>query len=208
MVTKAEVRTKFKDLLNNTLCTDALADHFIDLAVKRASRQLKIKDVEVISQTTIDGTYPGYISVPLGYKGIIEFRANDGTTEYRLTRKSSDESYAYAAFAGKPPKVYHREGDKFYIHPSPRDGDVITLHYWSALTVPATDGDEEDAYTEVYDLVIYGALIYAGDHFVDDRKASWQQTAQELLVEIDEAARIDDTGGQSIHVSSPYVGGY
>lgn len=208
MATKAEVRTKFKDLLNNTLCTDALADHFIELAAKRISRSIKIKTLEKTLTTVVDGSYLGYITKPSDYRSIIEIRVDTGTDEYRLLRESTDEAMTYKYDAGALPKVWFREEDKFYIYPTPREGDTVKLRYHMALAIPVSDASSDVYSTELEDLVIYTALIYAADHFVDDRKPAFEQTASELASEIDGEERADDMGGTDIRVTSPYQGGY
>lgn len=208
MATRAEVRTTFKDLLNNTLCTDALADHFIELAARRVSRLIKTKDLEKTYSLTVVDPYAGYISKPADYRSLIEIRVDVGTSEYRLIRKSSDEALAYKSWAGSQPCVYFREENKFYIYPVPRVGDVVKFRYHMELAIPATEGGSDVITTELRDLIIYTALVFAADHFVDDRKGVWEKTATDLATEIDGEARNDELSGQDIRVSNPYEGGY
>src|SRR6188472_4463346 len=67
-MTKAEIRTAFQSILNNTACTTALADTFLfSEGVARSQRLLKLRSQETLDSTTVgSGTFTG-LDIPTDY---------------------------------------------------------------------------------------------------------------------------------------------
>jgi hypothetical protein len=82
------------------------------------------------------------------------------------------------------PAYYTRIGNAFQFRPVPAEDTVLTLYYYGEFEQFADDNDETVLSLIAPDLLIYGALAYAADYFMDDRGQAFEgryvQIAQAL----------------------------
>ena len=86
--------------------------------------------------------------------------------------------------AAGQPQFYTRIGNLFQFRPAPALDTELTLYYYGEFEQFTGDSDETVLSLIAPDLLIYGALSYAADYFMDDRAQAFEgrygQIAQAL----------------------------
>ena len=193
-MTKAEIRTAFLSILNNTACTNALADTFIDEGFTRSQRLLKLPAQEAIDITTVGDSFEG-LDIPNDFMRLINIYYDQQT----LKRISLGEylKNSYGAGTTNTPTVFCRSRNKFLIGPVPAEGVELTMHYLAEFEDFASDSDETALSAIAPDLFIYGGLTYAADRFIDERKSIWEQRYQQIIIELQALADEDELSGEA-----------
>lgn len=184
------IRTHFKALLNRSDITDALANTFIDQATARIQRTLRIPSMERRHSYSILAP-TGSVVLPNDFLEGIDLVYDNHTLSRlpmgdMLDRKKTGESGS--------PHFFTREGGKFLISPSPSSGSLV-LNYYAQFTAMSSDTDENNLAAVGSDLIIYGALTYAADYYLDERATLFEQKYNQFLNEIqDQANEAEITG--------------
>jgi len=92
------------------------------------------------------------------------------------------------------PKFFTRENSSLLIYPHPTSGSV-KLNYYGQFVDMAADSDENALAQASSDLIIYGALSYASDYYLDERGPVFDQKFMQFLAEIQEQANDAETSG-------------
>ena len=178
-----EIRTQFKAILNRRDCSNALADTFLNQSLLRCTRELRTPAQEAESSMTVGSTFTGF-PVPAD---IIQAIAMMVDTVSGQKRKVTYESLARFlerdVYVGSP-ACYTRIGNAYQFRPVPAEDTVLTLYYYGEFEQFSGDSDETVLSLIAPDLLIYGALAYAADYFMDDRSEAFEgrynQIAQAL----------------------------
>ena len=188
---KGELRSHFLALLNRSDCTDALADTFISQAIGRILRTIRIPVME--KQQTYIVSSPGGLNkivLPDDFLEAIDIYF-DGEA---LVRLPLHEMISYQKSSGLgSPKYFTRELGTFYLYPKPTSGTVY-LNYYSELEALVSDSDSNALTVIASDVIIYTALGYSADYFLDERGQLFDGKAAVFLAEVQEQA---DTAEQS-----------
>jgi hypothetical protein len=195
---RQDLRGYFKELLNRSDCSDAQCDQFIALGIRRIERTLRTPVLEKTQPYISDGT--GEFPIPNNYIETIGLYYND----LRLERVT-DSDAGLRAVTGTP-SVYWREGPLFIIRSKPPAGETVKLRYYSEFTDPVIDSDEPAEWAIYSDAIIYSALLYAADFFVDDRKPLFAESFNTIISEIAQASERDEFSGRDLRLSSPFSG--
>jgi hypothetical protein len=200
---KSALRKQFKLLLNRNDCSETLADTFIDQAVGRIQRTLRIPSMEKAATIIFSEALPDSFVLPNDFLDFIDIYFDEVDGGAKLERVPR------GAFLGTPrtggrPRVYIRTGAGVQVRPLPALGTQIELLYYAEVPDLITDTDSNVFSDIAPDLVIYGALSFAGDHFVDERKPSWEDTYIRIYGEIVEQARELEFSGSDAAVQSIY----
>ena len=195
------IRIHFKALLNRSDITDALAFTFINQSISRIQRTLRIPSMEKTHEYTISAA-TGEVLLPNDFlEGIDISYANHTLTRLpmgeMLDRKNTGET-------GNP-HFFTREGGKFLITPAPSSGK-LQLNYYSQFGAMSSDSDENNLAAIGSDLLIYGALTYAADYYLDERGGLFEQKYMQFMNEIqDQANEAEVTGSlQAIRPTYTY----
>lgn len=196
---KGELRTHFKELLNRSDCTDALADTFISQSITRMERLLRIPPMEktlnyIITSTTTELTIPTDF---LEITGIYH-----GTTNIMGVSLSKFIDLTQGGETGTP-RYFCRQADKLTIYPYPTSG-TVTMNYYSSFPVLTTDSSSNDLTLIASDMIAYGALSYASDWFLDERGPQFETKFQQGLSEIQMQANDAETSG-TVQVMQPHT---
>ena len=195
------IRTHFKALLNRSDITDALANTFIDQSIARIQRTLRIPSMEKTHTYTFTSATTSVLlpndfieGIDMSYASHTLDRLPMGEL---LDRKSTGES-------GNP-HFFAREGGSFLITPVPSSGNLI-LNYYAQFTAMTSDSDENSLAAVGSDLMIYGALTYASDYYLDERQGLFESKFTQFMVEIqDQATDAEITGSlQAIRPAYQY----
>ena len=187
---KGDIRTHFKALLNRSDCTDALADTFVDQSIARIQRTLRIPSMEKQQSYTISSSTT-LLVLPNDFLEIIDLYY-DNTS---LTRVPLSQIMEYKdANENGTPKFFTREASTLLIYPYPTSGSV-KLNYYGQFADMTTDSDENALAAASSDLMIYGALGYAADYYLDERGPVFEQRFVQFLTEVQEQANDAETSG-------------
>lgn len=188
-----ELREQFLELLNRDDCTDTLADRFIQMGLRRIERVLRTPLQRVVQTTTVGTTFDGALGIPTDFLGLHQIRVN-GYAIPRLINAQRDKDGFYV------------EGVEFVFTLPLGAGDEIEIEYYNEFDVSPSLSTTTGYSLVMGDVVIYAALIYAADHFLDNRKADYDATFKGLVSELQAMADQDEMSGGSM-VISPYGGG-
>lgn len=197
---KGSLRTHFKALLNRSDITDALADTFIEQGEARIQRSLRIPAMEKRYNYTVTAATP-YILVPNDFLEAISIYYDNHELERlpmseMFTRKKTGETGA--------PHFFAREGGSFLLSPEPSSG-TVTVTYYAQFPAMTTDTDENILAKIASDLIIYSALTYAADYFLDERAALYEQKYTQFMTELQEQANDAETSGTLQRIRPSYT---
>jgi hypothetical protein len=199
----ASIRTKLKAILNRNDCTDDLANDFITMAQTRLERVLRVPGMEKITITTGNGSdiptqslvIPSdFLSLKFLYSGQTLMENKDLGHFLRIPQ----------AATGRDPQYYARVGASLLVKPTVPEGQVVTMVYYASQPSLLVDTDTNFFTTVAADLLIYGALSYAADYFVDDRVTSFEGRYGQLYNDLDEQGRMTDMDQSAQSMSPAY----
>jgi hypothetical protein len=196
-----ELKTHFEALLNRSDITSALTTTFIDQGIARIQRQLRAPINEKKVEYTISQKET-YVTLPQDFLEIISLYQKHHELQRTTTsqyRKMQDEG------AEGVPQYFLREQQRIYLYPAPTSG-TLTLYYYCDFPQLSDDQDENDLTTVASDLIIYAALTYAADYYLDERSSIFEAKYNQFLTEIQEQANDQELNGgtQSIQPSYSY----
>lgn len=179
-----EIRTQFKAILNRRDCSNALADTFLNQALQRCTRELRTPAQEAQDILTVTDPFPGF-PVPSDMIQVIAMMAKTtGGNQRKIEHRPLQRFLEIDDGATGQPQYYTRIGNFFQFRPTPAVDTELNLYYYGEFEQFADDNDETVLGTIAPDLLIYGALAYAADYFMDDRgqafEARYVQIAQAL----------------------------
>jgi len=196
---KGNLRTHFKAVLNRSDITDALADTFIDQGIARIQRSLRIPSME--TQNTYNfSAQTTKVTLPSDFLEAIDvYYANRALT--RLPMRNIQE-HLKGAESGAP-YYFTREGSSFLLYPQPSSGSLV-LNYYASFTEMATDSDESLLAQIAPDLIIYSALTYASDYYLDERSDVFNNKYMTFMSEIQEQANDQELTGSIQRIRPAY----
>jgi hypothetical protein len=193
------IRTHFKALLNRSDITDALADTFIDQGIARVQRSLRIPSMEkqynysITSPTTsvvLPNDFLEAISLYFDGRQLAKV-----TLQEILERQQNGEQGA--------PLYFCRQGGTYLISPSPSSG-TLSLDYYAQFIDMTADSDENILAQVASDLIIYAALTYAADYYIDERSPVFENKYVQFMAEIQEQSNDAETSGNMQTIRPSY----
>lgn len=171
-----ELKTQFEAILNRTDITSTLTETFINQALARTQRELKSPPQEKTQTTTVTAGFTSH-PVPYDYQAMIDLAVDDEPVQFipvtRFRTLNNDE-------VGSP-IYWTRIGSEIYFCPIPVEDAVITLNYYGEFTSLIDDTDETTLTVSAPDLLIYGALSYAADYYLDERSDRFEARFRDIL---------------------------
>ena len=190
---KGQIRTHMIALLNRSDITDALADTFIDQAISRITRVLRIPSIEKVQTYNVANDVTGVSTINLPNDLIEPLDIySEGKALVRLPLHEMIE--AQKTNEQGTPKFFARVQGTYLLHPKPSTGTVV-LNYYAAFDTLGTDSATNTLTTLVPDLLIYTALTYASDYFLDERGTQFETRASSFLSEIQQQADSSEQAG-------------
>lgn len=179
-----------RDLTANT----SLVGTFIDQAILRVQRELRVPAMEKIASVTIADGYDG-LAIPSDLLQLKEIRPQSSGV---ALRKDTLDRATFAATAAGNPQIYSRRGSKWVIGPAPSSGDVVDVTYYAELPALVNGTDENVISIIAWDLIVYAALSYAAEYYVDKRQADFESRYQQILTDLQEQADADALGDDAV----------
>jgi hypothetical protein len=175
-----EIRTQFKNILNRRDCTNTLADTFLTNALQRCTRELRTPAQEAQSNLTVGSPFTGF-PVPADIISVIAMMAQTtGGHQRKITHLPLSRFLELDNNGPGQPEYYTRIDNNFLFRPTPAVDTVLTLYYYGEFEAFADDNDETVLSLIAPDLLIYGALSYASDYFMDDRGQAFEGRYEQI----------------------------
>ena len=202
-----DVKNQFLGLLNRRDITPSLTDTFMGFGIQRIQRELRVPAMEKLVSVITDGT-AGF-SVPGDLLEIISIHTNDAVNHRKLKRVDLQTILDYAQIPGQP-QYYYRETGTFTVGPYPPSGTTIWVNYYADVSSLSADTDTNWLTEVAPALLIYAALSYSADYFLDDRKMmfenSYLQIAEQLTIMAQQDELENASVGQAYDSSPNYIG--
>ena len=192
----SDIQTNVQNILNRRDVTPSQLGTFVGMAIQRIQRILRVPAMETKASFTCDGT-DGIVPVPGDLLELIAITFNDQVNRRKLTKVDFQSGLRLSAVPGNPTSFY-RDGGNFLVGPFPAAGSVCYISYYqdaSGLSAPTDHNWITDA---TPDCLIYGALSYAADFFIDDRKQAFEQRFLGIVDELTNMAKDDELLNASI----------
>lgn len=194
-----ELKSHFNDLLNRSDITSSLTTRFIDQGIARIQRQLrtpmneKVRNYTVTSQTAS-------VTVPNDFIELISLYQDD--RELRRLPMANFRPYAANAYTGKP-IYFTRQQASLLLHPQPTSG-TLTLVYYGEFDAMSADTDENILAKAAPDLVLYSALTFASDYYLDNRAEVFEGKFNQFLGEIQSQSDDQELSGGTNAIRPAY----
>jgi hypothetical protein len=192
-----EVKTQFTGLFNRRDLTanPALVDTFVQQAILRAQRELRIPPMEKSVEITWDSAAYGAegLPIPADLLELKDISYSDDTTARTLRLAGlNDVLRLRVVNTVDPPQIYSRRGQNYVFGPEPTDGMVVRLDYWSTFSELTQDTDTNWLTESAWDLIISGALAAAAVYYVDKRSGAFEEQFQQAKAEVQTLADDDE----------------
>jgi hypothetical protein len=194
-----DVKNQFLGLLNRRDVTPSLTNTFMQFGIQRIQRELRVPAMEKLAVFVTDGTYS--VAVPGDYLEMISIYTNTTTSHKRLTRVDAQTILDYSKQSGIP-QYYSRIGGNFVVGPVPPSDTNIFIYYYADASALVADSDTNWITEVAPTLLIYAALSYASDYFLDDRKQMFEASYMQIAEQLQNMALQDELENAS--VSSAY----
>jgi hypothetical protein len=192
---KQGIRNQVKALMNRNDFTDALANTFIDQAVARIQRTLRIPSMEKTEVYTIGSVTPETLTLPEDFLQVKYLYTDNGLLEFVDLGK-----YLSTPNEVGVPTIYTRIQAALKVKPIPVLNSTVTMIYYGEIPDLVSDSDETWLSVIASDLLIYGALTFAADYFVDERKAAFEERFATVYSELEEQARLNEMGQSALRI--------
>ena len=159
-----DIKSHFNNVLNRSDITAALTETFIDQGIARIQRQLRTPLNENLSTYAITSRTPS-VTLPNDFLEIISLYYED--TELQRIPMSKYRAVAVSTIQGSP-TTFIRQQQNLFLHPEPASGSLV-LYYYAEFAPMVQDTDENTLAAVAHDLIIYAALTYAADFYLDER---------------------------------------
>ena len=197
---KGELRAHMIALLNRSDCTNALADTFIDQAISRITRVIRIPSMEKTQTYDVANDVSGVssINLPSDFIEPIDIYS-EGKPLVRLPLHEMVE--AQKTNQQGTPVFFTRVQGTYLVYPKPSTGTIV-LNYYASFATLSSDSSTNTLTTLGPDLLIYTALSYAADYFIDERGPQFDAKSSQFLTEIQQQADSAEMSG-GIQVMRP-----
>lgn len=196
---KAGIRSQVLGLLNRNDCTNDIADSFIDLALSRIQRTLRIAPMEKQQILTSNDVGEDMIALPNDFLSMKYIWSGNKMLEYR----------DFGTFLEIPnetgePKYYTRVRGGLQIKPVPPVNTELNMIYYGEFDELFYDSSENVITNIAPDLLIYGALTFAADYFVDERKPLFEERFGQIYAEVEEQSRTVEWDQATLQLAPAY----
>jgi hypothetical protein len=194
-----DLKTHFQNLLNRSDLTTALSETFINQGIARIQRQLRVPMNEKVQNYTLSAQTSS-LTLPTDFLEIISLYHSTNELERVSTRRFRE--LQGSVYTGTP-KYFARQQEKVNIYPEPTSGTLV-LYYYGEFDPMTADSDENILAQVAPDLIIYAALTYAADWFLDSRGELFEQKYNQFLTEIQEQANDQEMNGGVQRIEPAY----
>jgi hypothetical protein len=153
----------------------------------------KVRNYTVTSQTAS-------VTVPNDFIELISLYQDD--REVRRLPMSNFRPLAANTYTGKP-VYFTRQQANLLLHPQPTSG-TLTLIYYGEFDAMSADSDENILAKAAPDLIIYAALTFAADFYLDTRSELFEGKFNQFLSEIQSQSDDQELSGGTNSIRPAY----
>lgn len=197
---KAGIRSQVSALLNRNDATDALLDVFIDQAVARIQRTLRIPSMEKFETYTVTDVAQDTLTLPQDFMSLKYLYVDDRVLEF----VDLGRFLATLDAPGSLPRMYTRVQGALKVKPTPATSTVLNMIYYGEIPDLVVDTDENFLSIIAPDLLIYGALTFAADYFIDERKQLFEDRFAQIYNEIEAQAILSEMDQSALRIQPAY----
>lgn len=211
-MTLGELKAQFKGLLNNSVVnkSDPLITTFINQAIMRIQRELRVPFMEKQILYTIPDTYTK-LSIPSDLLELIAIMVDtdqDGILEYELRRTDLTRVTRESQMSSLTPRIFSRQGGAWILGPKPGVGSQVLIHYYAEFTPVVADTDTNTCLKVAWDAVLYGALSAACDYLQDDERGpKFEGRYGQITKQLQEQADADELTADAVVAPALPIGG-
>lgn len=196
------------DLRNDT----ALATTFINQAIMRIQRELRVPFMEKVVRYTTPSTYDNTegLPVPSDLLELIDINVDtdgDGIQDYPLQRVQLKDAMGQSE-ALSSPRVFARRGGFWVLGPAPPEGSVVEIVYYAEFSALVAPTDENILSRIAWDAVLYGALAAASDYYNDERGQLFEARYKQITQDLQSMADADELTGDAAVRPALLIGNY
>jgi hypothetical protein len=203
---KLGIRNQIKGLLARNDTTDSIIDNFIDMAVAKIQRTLRVPAMEKMLITTAAAEEPQILVLPNDFLRLKHLYLSNASRNWPIEYKDVTSFMQMPDAPGNTPKYYTRVQGTLLLKPAPAAGTQITMVYYGEIPDLVADTDSSWLSDIAPDLLIYTALAFAADYYIDDRKEAFSSVAEQAFRELLDQAYEIEMAQEGLVVSTSYAG--
>ncbi len=143
---------------------DEVLNDFIELALSKANRALRIPPLEKLDVPVVDAE--GYFDLPSDFIELKELVTTYNNQTIILERKAIHEVDFLFDKGGVQPCIFGRFGNLIRIAPAPTD-DAVRMYYYAAIPVMPSDSTENWFTQYAPEVLLYGGMAELSSYVRD-----------------------------------------
>jgi hypothetical protein len=187
-----QVKAQFQAVLNRRDITPTLTEAFIKNAIQRAQRSLRVPAMEksvVVSFLKDDEN----IDLPGDLLQLINV-VWDQEVQYEATKLERVDLHNVLNLRNQvgTPYAYARQDGALLIGPKPWADGNIRMDYYADFSDLSADTDSNWLTDIAPDLIVYGALSFASDYYLDNRRDQFEERFNSAMAELTNQMQLDE----------------
>lgn len=175
-----ELKAQFSAILNRRDITPSLVTTFIQQSIQRIQRELRTPMQEKVVLYEWRADRNG-IPLPNDYIRLISIDTATDSSEPGQLRGADLNTVLRRSIEVGRPELYCRQDAEFLVAPRPVVGTQLFITYIADFSAINADTDVNILTNVAADAVIYGALSYASDYYLDDRRVVFEERFVQIL---------------------------
>lgn len=205
--TYGDIRTKFISRMNRRDMTTTDADGFLQDAITRTQRILRVPAMEKSIIVQVDSAYTtaGGVSIPTDFLQMRQVTYND---QYELQKADVSTVIPLATFNTGEPQLFCRRGGLWVLGPTPEGPTTdpntlvttynkVRVDYYAEFPAMINTTDETWLTDIASDVMVFGALSYACDHYADKRGDKFEARYLQIVGDLENMGDEDETAGSA-----------
>jgi hypothetical protein len=159
--------------------------------------------MEKVQTYTVNDVAPDALILPNDFLNIKHLYCEDVLLEYVDLNR-----FLRTVGGTDTPTMYTRIQGNLKIKPVPQEGTELYMVYYGEIPDLTTDTSTNFLTEIAPELLVYGALTYASDYFIDERKPLFEETFGRVFAELQEQSYLTEMEQSGMRMASPYGGDY
>ena len=195
--TLTDLRERLKAWSNRSDISDTKYNDFINIALSRLLRLVRIPVLEAQATLTL---VSGEAEIPRDYLEAIDLRVQASGRLRSLERKDVSFVQERKHESGNP-CWFARRGTKFIVAPTPEEGTSLELYYYITFQPLVQDSDTNWFVSDAPEVLLYGALSELALYNRDEvQAAQWEAKFQNHAKEIQQMSDTAEWSGSSLTI--------
>jgi hypothetical protein len=190
-----QVKAQFTAVLNRRDITPTLTEAFVKNAIQRAQRSLRVPAMEKSVVVSFLKDDPN-IDLPGDLLQLINV-VWDQDTPYEATKLQREDLHNILNLRNQvgTPYAYARQDGGLLIGPKPWADGTIRMDYYADFSNLVADTDTNWLTEIAPDLIVYGALSFASDYYLDNRRDQFEERYNSAMMELTNQMQLDELSG-------------